>query len=230
VNALAGAPAEHEPACGAKRSACPAVPRVFPGHGERRAPRAVIRDPGRDPGVSPPRVRASTAPRVTEGRLWVCPPVRDRPVSGGQVVRQAATRDHRSRAGRVPAAPLEASPVRGRPPVGGLRDRRDPELSRAASPGRPSRRTTPGPARPEQRSRPEPTCSARQHPPLPFHRQRNEEACRDPPKSSMPSYAPGTGRPPGQFMVVQTTTLADHYRSAKELCQLFPRPRPDSST
>jgi hypothetical protein len=179
VNDLAGAPAARAWA--------------FPDQPERLAPReddalAVIRDPD----VSPPRARASTAPRVTEGRLWAGPPVRGRPISGGQAVQRAASRDYRSRARHVPAAPLEAppistgprvrSPVPGRPTVGGSRDRRDPEPSRrAASPGTSSGRTTSGPVRPEHTSRPEPTGCARQHAPCHFHRQRNEEACRDPP-------------------------------------------------
>ena len=135
VNDLAGAPAARALA--------------FPGQPERHAPRAAD-------------ARASTAPRVTEGRLWARPPVRVRPGSGGRAVQRAATRDHCSRARRVPAAPLEAppvstvprarSPVPGRPAVGGSRDL---EPSRAASPGTPSRRTTTGPVRTEHRSQPD---------------------------------------------------------------------------
>jgi hypothetical protein len=180
VNALAGAPAARALA--------------FPGLPEGRAPREDdARAAIRDPYVLPPHARASTALRATEGRPWA--PVRGPPVSGGQAVQQAATRDHRSRARRVPAAPLEAAPVStglrargrrsarssvpGQPAVGGLRVRRDPEPSRAASPGTPSGRTTTGPARPEQRSQPEPTGFARQHSPRRLHRQRNKEASRD---------------------------------------------------
>jgi hypothetical protein len=204
VNALAGAPAARGQVCGAKSLACRAVPRAFRGHDlpgrpERRDPRAAAAGAvTRDPDVPPARARVSTAPRVTDGRLWARPPVLVRPVSGGQAVQRAARRDHRSRARRVPAAPPEAAPVstgprasgrqhsarcpvRGRPHAGGSRDRRDPEPSRAASPGMSFGRTTTGPARPEHRSRPEPTDFARQHPLCHFRRQRNEEVCRDPP-------------------------------------------------
>ena len=99
VDALAGAPAARARACGAKRFVCPAVWRAFPGRPERRAlwaagARAVIRASY----VRPPCARVSTALRVTEGRLWAHSPVRVRPVSGGQVVQRAATRDQRRRA------------------------------------------------------------------------------------------------------------------------------------